>query len=356
MPNDPYQWRESVLSTRSLSYVSTAGGGLGLSHGSEQAHPPLSRNGSLFSNPTRKNTLTSLSGISEDSALLMDDNDTQPHPTGSHSYDSPIPASVAASPLFALPRELRTQIYTYLLSSPTPISWPSLPSPSPTPTPNPTRTLNLSPPLLRLSAAIHAEALPILYANTLSFAHPSDANMFRHALSSRSGAAGATRLQFRIRGHDARLWCAYFNSTSRERSLVGDYPRLRELDVRYRLMRWNALASPEANARAWLKDLRLCEVVDSVRKCVGEGGLRVWIQMRVGDGWDGRVWVETAGRVAREWEARKEDARGRDERAGEVGVGGLVRCFGVWIGVEVDNLREKGGDRGDYPAPWEAGF
>jgi hypothetical protein len=244
---DPYQWRESVLSTRSLSYVSTFD----------------ALESSMRPSTLRKNTLTSIS-----SSLAEDDQDFHDALTQVPSSDN-LPPSVSNSPLFRLPRDLRLQIYSLLLTSDQPILWPTDHA-----------SHSLDPQLLRCCRPIYEEAAHVLYqTNTLTFAHPSDANMFAHALSNRSFACLIPHITLRVRSNDTRLWTGWFNTNAAERSLVRDLPGLRRLTIRYRGPRWQPTLNEKANADLWLKDPKFQEIILSVRKCVAEVRLLLCVRL-----------------------------------------------------------------------------
>jgi hypothetical protein len=255
--SDPYQWRESVLSTRSLSYASIL----------DASDTMLLRSSTL-----RKNTLTSTNS----SSSHADD------PAFHHALaqvpptaDS-LPPSVSSSPLFRLPRDLRLQVYTHLLTSQYSILWPATESESQ----SQSQPHALTPQLLRTCRPVYEEAAYILYTtNTPTFAHPSDANMFAHALTNRSFACLIPHITLRVRSTDTRLWTGWFNTTAAERSLVRDLPGLRQLTIRYRGPRWQASLNERANADLWLKDPRLQEVILSVRKCVAEVRLLLCVRL-----------------------------------------------------------------------------
>lgn len=239
---DPYQWRESVLSTRSLSYASNM----------DMVESPRP-------STMRKNTLTSISSLGEEDY----------HDALTQVPTADLPTSVMSSPLFALSRDLRLHLYTCLLSTTDDVVWPAQ-----------HQNLDLCPQLLRSCRAIYEEAAQVLYtANTLCFAHPSDANMFAHALSSRTHAMCIPHLTLRIRSQDARLWTGWFNTNAPERSLVRDYPGLRQLTIRYRGPRWQNALNEKANADLWLKDPKLQEIILSVRKCVAEVRLLLCVRL-----------------------------------------------------------------------------
>lgn len=242
---DPYQWRESVLSTRSLSYVSNM-----------DAAEAMLRPSTL-----RKNTLSSITSS-------YADEDFQDALTQVPSADA-LPPSVSSSPLFRLPRDLRLQVYSHLLTSPQPIHWPIE-----------HQSHSLTPQLLRTCRPIYEEAAHVLYqTNTPTFAHPSDANMFAHALSNRSFACLIPHITLRIRSNDTRLWTGWFNTNAAERSLVRDLPGLRRLTIRYRGPRWQPSLNEKANADLWLKDPKLQEIILSVRKCVAEVRLLLCVRL-----------------------------------------------------------------------------
>lgn len=254
-PTDAYQWRESVLSTRSLSYMSTADA----LEGSGPQSPRLNRNSSCFNTPVRRNTLMSISSLGEgaydsdtDGGLEIAQRDRVQIPAFT------LPASIADSPLFRLPLELRQLIYSYALCSTSPeIPWPAQ-----------RQTITITAPLLRTCKAIYGESAEVLYTlNNLSFAHPSDCNMFRHALAS-PYAELLPHFTLRIRAQDTRLWTSYFNSNAAARSLARDFPSLRELTIRFKGVRYQVQFSEEQNALTWLKDPKLQEIILSVRKCI----------------------------------------------------------------------------------------
>ncbi|KAK4989878.1 hypothetical protein LTR50_002925 [Elasticomyces elasticus] len=231
-------WRESVLSTRSLSFLSTASA-LG-SPTFSQASP---RNISHHFHPSRKSTLNSI----PDSASETSDVDM---------LELRVPIrldpAIANSSLFALPRELRDRIYAYALnstsSSDKEITWP-------------VEKLNagVAVALLRTCNAVAIEATPILYTQTwFAFAHPSDANMFRRAIASPASILTEVMI-LRLKGTDMRLWTAYLGSTNSTRSLVYDFPHLKRLEIRIKSTRWNSAMSAEMNMRNWKDDPKLGE-------------------------------------------------------------------------------------------------
>lgn len=245
-PLDPHA-HESVLSTRSLSYLSTAD-----ALGSDYSQ---SRKGSIsyVLNPTRQNTMTDDS----DYALEM-----APSNKGERGLnDIPeLPDSVAESPLFTLPREIRDRIYNFCLTTDdaTPIEWPSLPGSN--------VVYGLQPQLLRTCKIIHEEATPLLYTlNIMTFHHPSDANMFVRAISSPKFSNRISNLSLHIKAADTRLWMPYLTSADENRSLKADFPKIRELGVRYRSSKWNHALTPDSNMKIWGDDSRLDEIVDGLR-------------------------------------------------------------------------------------------
>ncbi|KAK6431245.1 hypothetical protein LTR95_012596 [Oleoguttula sp. CCFEE 5521] len=169
------------------------------------------------------------------------------------------PQSVSRSLLFVLPREIRDRIYSYCLSAPNRehLEWP---------TSYHVRTMSaLSPSLLRTSKLIADEATTILYSsNTLSFSHPSDANMFVRALTPKIAASKIARLHLPIKVQEMRMWMPYLTSNDMSRSLRTDYPALRDLTIRYKSNRWQHTASPETNLRHWSEDARLDELINGL--------------------------------------------------------------------------------------------
>lgn len=283
-PTDAYQWRESVLSTRSLSYITVVDDmEMIAANGMPTPASPrrvIARNASYtfpnFSH-TRRNTLMSISSLGEDEETLEIGSDRRhqlqsqtlvekqaeeasPDRETTPSPEEALPSSIASSPLFRLPRELRQLIWSYALSpseSSIEVPWPS------------TRlTSHLQPQLLRTCKPIYHESAEILYTTTnLSFAHPSDANMFRRALADQTFAQLLPHFTLRIKSSDAKLWTSYFNSHSPERSLVRDFPSLQSLTIRWQGLRYDRRYTEEQNAHLWLKDSRLQEALLAVRKC-----------------------------------------------------------------------------------------
>lgn len=249
---DPYLWREPVLSTRSLSYLSTVDAVLatpGSRAGSASYFPPQATR-------RRRETMDSSSDYGEDLEMP----DSQPHPAIQDQLSDivELPTSVVESPLFRLPRELRDSIYAYCLSSALDVPWP--------------RGLdhqlkyNLQPQVLRLCHAIYAEALPVLYSsNKLSFSHPTDANIFVRAMTEHKlSRRHISSLRFDIDIKDTRLWMPYLTSSDTHRSLRADFPSVRDLVIRFASTRWNHAATVDSNVKAWW-DTKLSELVDGLR-------------------------------------------------------------------------------------------
>lgn len=288
-PTDAYQWRESVLSTRSLSYISTVPD----DHespdvSSSDPYRPSPRRSSIARIPsygfgnnlarTRRNTLMSMSSMGDDdnnnTNNIQEESEEDDEETlevaqrRRHHHKTQIRQEemeqTPTSPLLSLPFELRQLIFSYALSPSSAlveIPWPT-----------PTLQSHLHPALLRTNRQIHAEASRILYTTTnLSFAHPSDANMFRRALASPLYAPLLPHFTLRIASSDAKLWTSYFHSTSPERSLVKDFPNLQSLTIRYVGLRYDTRFEWERNAIHWLRDDRLQEVILAVRKCCDPG-------------------------------------------------------------------------------------
>lgn len=251
-------WRESVLSTRSLSYISNAGS---IAHSHSLAQGSHSRQASLsnFRAPTRKSTTDTMHS-SEDGDLEMVDA-RRAESVGLPDI-SELPDSVANSLLFELPREIRDRIYALLLSAKDgiPVEWP-----------RPTQwrvksPYDLQPQLLRTCKIIHDEAAPLLYTlSNMTFHHPSDANVFVRAFASPIYARQISNLSLHIKAQDARTWMPYLTSTDEVRSLKADFPNLRELGVRFRSNKWHHQNTPEQNLRSWDDDSRLQELIDGLR-------------------------------------------------------------------------------------------
>ncbi|KAF2683544.1 hypothetical protein K458DRAFT_418535 [Lentithecium fluviatile CBS 122367] len=120
--------------------------------------------------------------------------------------------------ILALPRELRSQIYTFALVSPFPFWWPAPSSPK----------HNVALGLLTANKQVHEEATPILYSlNKFLFTHPSDCNIFR--VISSPFSENITSVYLRIREKDVKLWTSYLGSTLAERSMQADLPKLKSL-------------------------------------------------------------------------------------------------------------------------------
>nr|POF23906.1 hypothetical protein CFP56_54842 [Quercus suber] len=281
-PTDPFQWRESVLSTRSISYVSTLD-----ALGSPAL--PRSRNTSLSHarNPTRRTDLAE-DGLEMDEGPGVRDGDD----AGLRAIPE-IPASVASSLLFTLPRELRDHIYRFCLTATaqTPIEWPPLPGSNARRVPQPQ--------LLRTCRIIYEEASPVLYSSlSLAIYHPSDANMFVRAIASPVHSRHVAMLSLHIKAQDTRLWMPYLTSADGSRSLKADFPGLKELGVRYRSNKWHHASSSEHNMRAWAEDSRLDEIVDGLRHVFfppplgtgsGKGKTRQHSSRADHDVWEGRL-------------------------------------------------------------------
>jgi len=188
---------------------------------------------------------------------------------------SELPISVASSPFFTLPREIRDRIYTLCLTSHNhrQVEWPTQ-----------HRSDGLQPQLLCLCRIIHNETLPLLYAhNTFAFYHASDANMFVRAIASPTQSRHIANLTLNIKAHDLRLWMAYITSRDAHRSLKADFQDLRELNVRYRSVRWQHSLPLESNLKIWAEDSRLDEVIDAIRP-VFLGSKRSTSRGRSGEG------------------------------------------------------------------------
>ncbi|KAF2086374.1 hypothetical protein K490DRAFT_66927 [Saccharata proteae CBS 121410] len=151
--------------------------------------------------------------------------------------------------LLALPRELRDKIWSYVLTSPNTIWWPSTIPP------------NTSPSLLLTNRFIHNEAAPLLYSsNRFMFTHPSDANMFTK-IHSVEHAKNINYIYLRVRDRDLRLWTTYLGSTSSHRSLLHDFPNLKGMWIFFRSNFW----SPRhvdlfESFKMWTKDPAMREV------------------------------------------------------------------------------------------------
>ncbi|KAF2770892.1 hypothetical protein EJ03DRAFT_349921 [Teratosphaeria nubilosa] len=256
---DPYAWRESVLSTRSLSYLSNA---------------------DTFGPPSRRGTLHSLgldSDADDDLMMAGTSNHNPMHEERMLDGIPELPESVAESLLFTLPREIRDRIYAFALTSQElPVEWPPLPGMAP--------RHGIQAQLLRTCRIMHREAAPLLYSsNLLMFHHPSDANMFARALADPVLARKYVQhVSLQIKAGDTRLWMPFLTSTREERGLKADFPGLRQLEVRYRSNRWNQHQSVEQNLKTWSEDLRLGEIVDGLRNMYLIGTGEFWVNMEKG--------------------------------------------------------------------------
>ena len=247
LPLDPYQWHESVLSTRTLSYMSTTD-----ALGSSGGHLPQY---TWSRNPTRQSSMTD--GSSYDLEMVV-----------AQSRDTPanetvvLPESVADSLLFRLPPELREKVYAYCITAAgnAYVEWPA-------PVIVGAMGHGMCPELLRTCKAIRDEAGPMLYAlNGMAFQHPSDANMFVRAMTSPAYSRCITKLRLHVRAQDTRLWMPYLTSSiDRSRSLKADFPSLRELHVRYISNKWNHALPPEQNMKLW-EDAKFEEVINGLRQ------------------------------------------------------------------------------------------
>ena len=252
---DPYQWRESVLSTRSLSYLSTADalGSPGLPHSTP---PPRTSSTNLARPPVRRETMTDDSDYSLEMLGGSRNRELDDIPE--------LPDSVANSALFTLPRDIRDRVYIFCLMADNgvPLEWPTS-----------FKAYILQPQLLRTCKIIYDEAAPLLYTlNNMTFHHPSDANMFVRAISAPSLSRHISNLSLHIRAQDTRLWMPYLSSKDINRSLRSDFPALRELGIRFRSNKWQHALTPEANMKLWSEDSRLDEIIDSLRHVLSPDG------------------------------------------------------------------------------------
>lgn len=242
-PGDPYQWRESVLSTRSLSYLSTADA-MGSPHLSATGRPHSRSGGSGMQRaPTTDGSEYSLEMVTSRERDLKDIPE--------------LPDSVAESTLFMLPREIRDRVYSLCLTAQggLPVEWPTL-----------CRSYALCPQLLRTCKIIFSEAAPLLYTiNNMTFHHPSDANVFVRAISSPLLGRQIVNLSLHIKAQDTRLWMPYLTSRDNSRSLKEDFPSIKELSIRFRSNKWQHSMPPEVNMELWSEDSRLDEVIDGLR-------------------------------------------------------------------------------------------
>lgn len=168
-----------------------------------------------------------------------------------------LPESVAGSPLFTLPREIRDKIYMFCLtrSDSLPVDWLE-----------PCKEDELQPQLLRTCKTIYREAAALLYTrNIIAFHHPSDSNMFARAMACPTLSRKVANVCLHIKAQDTRLWMPYLTSNDPHRGLRSDFPELRELNVRFRSNKWQHNLSPEHNLRLWNEDSRLDEIVDGLR-------------------------------------------------------------------------------------------
>lgn len=227
---------ESVLSTRSLSYVSTNDAlrtpSLSGLHLVERRY---ARAGASIAR-MEWNTMAEYKWEPDDSKPDLPDFDDRPE----------LLQPVIDSPLFVLPREIRDRIYAYCLGSEsgTPVTWPAS-----------QRRHMLQPQLLRTCKIVHDEAGPLLYSiNDVIFHHPSDANIFVRAIASPLCPQYMSYLILSITAQDIRLWMPYITSRDRSRSLKSDYPNLRRLCVRYSSTKWHPGLSPAVNMNAVITD------------------------------------------------------------------------------------------------------
>lgn len=191
----------------------------------------------------------------------MDDANAAPVLNPPPAHTQPLPASVAASLLFELPRELRERIYSLCLSvqadNDESIRWP---------TPGKRQPLGLQPALLRTCKIILSEAAPLLYTlNYFEWTHPSDANIFVRVHASIRFTRQIARVRLELKATDMRLWMPYLTSTDDVRSLRSDFPHLRELGIRYQSIKWQHSRSPEDNLKAWIDDMKLDEMIRGLR-------------------------------------------------------------------------------------------
>jgi hypothetical protein len=190
---------------------------------------------------------------SEYSYAASNEEEHQLHSTELDEEDAPMTASemdksIASSPLFRLPRELRERIYAHCLSARYIIFWPTT-----------HLSAGLQPQLLRTCSAILQEAAPLLYStNTFQFHHPSDCNMFLWAHNPDLGRLVTTMI-LQARDKDVRsLWSPYLGSTSMSRSLYIDYPHLQTLHVELKSNFMSILqGSLEERFRRWDGDRQL---------------------------------------------------------------------------------------------------
>lgn len=164
-----------------------------------------------------------------------------------------LPDSVAKSPLFSLPREIRDRVYLFCLGSSEGelVKWPVVPE---------EKSMGITPQLLRTCKLIYAEATSVLYSsNDFYFTHPSDANMFVRAMCSPIGTI--THLSLQVKAQDTRLWMPYLTSTDPHRSLKADFPSLKDILICYKSNKWQHGLSIESNLRQCSEDSRLEEMM-----------------------------------------------------------------------------------------------
>lgn len=177
-----------------------------------------------------------------------------------------IETSVAKSPLFQLPKELRIAIYSDLLSTPTAIRWP-----------DEHQSTELTPAILRTCSAIHKEAVDILYSsNILAFQHPSDCNMFGW-VHSPDYAKLITRLALHIKDKDSKpIWVPYLSSTYPFRSLQADYPALQTVHITWTTNAWMQTAGTAEHKFAnWVHEKRLEELICSMDEIRNNNGFMI---------------------------------------------------------------------------------
>ena len=162
-----------------------------------------------------------------------------------------LPKSVAKSPLFKLPKEIRLRIYSYCLTSRYSVMWPT-----------DRLGLDLQPKLLLMCSAVYEEAVDLLYSNMLHFAHPSDANMFLWVHNPEL-CRTISKIVFTIRDREVPvIWSNYLSSTKPERSLLNDYPSLRVLHIQFRSTFMNiASANISRRFEGWENEHHLREML-----------------------------------------------------------------------------------------------
>ena len=247
-PQDPYSWHESVLSTRSLSYLSTADA---LSHSIGALPRSRHTSVSLPHPPTRESLKENDSDYGLEMREMRDACDY-----AAEDEESGLPRTVARSHLFKLPRELRDRIYGLCLTSQhgSPVEWPMA-----------WKLYLIQPQLLRTCKLIYDEAAPLLYTlNNITFHHPSDANMFVRAFAPPELARQISTISLHIKAQDTRLWMPYLTSRDAYRSLREDFPSLQLLNIRFRSNKWHNALTPEANIKLCYEDSRLSEIIDGL--------------------------------------------------------------------------------------------